>query len=159
LHQSLSCFVEKEKEDAKLSKKDKTKRDLDEIDKLFAQMGIEVPQEEKKEPQESKKSKKKKKKEKKDTTENAEVKNEDKPAEENKQDKPAEEKKLEQTVEQTNEAEAPADKEAAIKEALNKRFKPQNKKQHQDDAAMLAKKEALVSWKRACLMWDSAFVW
>ena len=131
-----------------MSKKDKTKRDLEEIDKLFAQMGIDVPQEEKKEPQESKKSKKKKKKEKKEQTENAEEKKEDKPVDnkkdEKKEDKPAEEKKQEQTAEQTKADEAPIDKEAAIKEALNKRFKAQNKKQHQDDAAMLAKKEALV---------------
>lgn len=154
---NLNCLIEKEKEEANMSKKEKTKRDLEEIDKLFAEMGIEVAKEEKKEPQESKKNKKKKKKDKKanvDNTENAEEKKDANPADDKKEDKPVEvkkddkhvdEKKQEQTEEQCKGEESQVDKEAAIKEALNKRFKNQNKKQHQDDAAMLAKKEALVN--------------
>lgn len=152
----------KELEDAKMTKEQKAKRDLEEIDKLFAEMGIEVPQGEQKQPQESKKSKKKKKKDRKDKqADNAEEAKQEQPAEDVKQEQPAAETKQEQPAAEAkqeqpeelkqapaaepSQPETPIDKEAAIREALNKRFKAQNKKQHADDAAMLAKKEALVS--------------
>jgi hypothetical protein len=137
-----------------MTKEQKTKRDLEEMDKLFAEMGIDVPKEEKKESQESKKSKKKKKKEKKEkiaeNADNAEESKGEQPAVETKQEQPAAEAEQTQPEEQKqapveqSQSEAPVDREAAVREALNKRFKGHNKKQHADDAAVLAKKEALV---------------
>jgi hypothetical protein len=150
----------KDAEEAKLTKEQKAKRDLEEIDKLFAEMGIEVPQDAQSQPHESKKSKKKKKKAKKAldaeqtqpdaNTGDAEDCKQEQPAAAAKQEQPAAEAAQPEEHKQTAAAEpsvpeTPVDKEAAIREALNKRFKTQSKKQHTDDAAMLAKKEALVS--------------
>jgi hypothetical protein len=144
--------LEKAEEEAKMSKKLKTQKELQEMDKLFEELGIEVPKEETKEFKKKNRRRKKKNKQNEGGEEVEEPKKEDAKQEENKTDEPKgdakqEENKTDEAKKDIQGPEVPQDpeaKEAAIKEALNKRFnKPSKKGKKTDDALLIAKKEAM----------------
>jgi hypothetical protein len=128
------------KDDSKMSAFDRKQKELAEMDKVFAEMGIEVEKVEAQDPAKKNKRRRKKKNKDKDgekaeNADNEEVKTDD--------------KKPEAEVIKTEELPLdPVAKEAAIKEALFKRFNKNKKKTQKDDAFTIAKKEALEKAKR-----------
>ena len=127
-------------DDSKMSAFDRKQKELAEMDKVFAEMGIEIEKVEAQDP--AKKNKRRRKKKNKD-------KDGEKAENADNEEKKADDKKPEVEVIKTEELPVdPVAKEAAIKEALFKRFTKTKKKTQKDDAFTIAKKEALEKAKR-----------
>lgn len=125
----------KEQELARMSKKERKELELKEMDKLFEEMGIDVPKEDTKQNEKKNKRRRKKKNKNKEGATN----------EEEKKEEVVTEKQPESELVVPEVEETPEEKEAKIKEALNKRFnKGGAKKPKVDDAVLRAKKQALL---------------
>lgn len=127
-------------EDSKLSAFDRKQKELAEMDKVFAEMGIEVEKVEAQDPAKKNKRRRKKKNKNKDG-ENAE--NAD-----NEEEKTGDKKPEVEVIKTEELPEDPVAREAAIKKALNKRFSKAKKETKKDDAFSIAKKEALEKAKK-----------
>jgi hypothetical protein len=139
--------IEKLEEEAKLSTFEKKQKELQEMDRIFQEMGIEVDNTGSQEEQKKNKRRRKKNKNKDKDAENVENKTEEN-KEEKKDDKVviAEPEPAVETTEKL--PEDPEAREAAVKEALNKRFNKAKKKTQKDDALLLAKKAAAEKAKK-----------